>query len=89
MSLHAEPLIYVLRWYEGDKSYEARDPYDSIAIVEMLGPKRAYVCGLHGVMNLKFRRAVAEFFKGLGVELVETERHGEARNYEVSEEGGA
>jgi hypothetical protein len=45
--VHLEPIVLVARFYPKDKSYEAKDDYDGVAIVQIQNDV-AYIAGALG-----------------------------------------
>lgn len=75
MHLHAEPLVWTLRLYEGPDGYERRLPYRAVATVSLFG-NRAWISGLHGRIDRAAWRLLNDWLKSQGVTSVAMERHG-------------
>lgn len=76
VSLHAEPLVWTLRIYDGPvDGHSSREPYVAVATVTLLG-KKAWVSGLHGRFDRACWQVINDWLKSRGVESAGMERHG-------------
>lgn len=90
-TVHFEPITLVGRvYYNG--SYEARDPFDAVFSVLLLGGGRAKVMAAHGKIDIRAYGQIARQLRAeWGVTHVELERHGhhaEVRVDRASDFGG-
>ena len=84
MSLHAEPIVWTLRWFDRG-AYG--DPYAAVCTVQMVGEESAYLGGLHGRMSRTMWRAICAWLIGQGVRSLEINRDGRTVRYERSAGG--
>ena len=75
MSLHAEPLVWTLRLYDGPDGYAERAPYVAVATVALLG-KKAWISGLHGSFTRGHWREIRDWLRSQGVTSAAMERRG-------------
>ena len=77
-TVHFEPVTLIGRVYY-DGTYEARDPFDAVFSVLLLGEGRAKVMAAHGKIDLRAYGQIARQLRAeWGVTHVELERHGHA-----------
>lgn len=85
MSLHAEPIVWHLRWFDEGDSYG--DPYVAVCTVQMRGRDAAYLGGLHGRMTRQLWRAICAWMLARGVAELEVDRDGRTVTYQRSAGG--
>lgn len=87
MTWHFEVLAVNGRRFKDGESYENRDPFASILTIQFKNQREAYISGMlndsgRGAIRgrdwLELRDRLREAF---GVELIETERHSEHKEY--------
>lgn len=82
MALHAEPVLYVLRFYDqpGDAQqlFEGRAGYDIIVSVVLAGDE-AWLYGLRGEFNRRAYREIERWLLGQGVRSARMDRRGRIR----------
>lgn len=86
MTWHAEPIVLILRRYEPGQSYEARDPYASVVVAQLLGGGRAQLSGMLNGADAPISKAdfleLQELLRRQhGVVRIESERGGRARTH--------
>lgn len=88
MTWHAETITLILRRYEPGKSYEARDPFATVAVAQLLGGGRAHLRGMLNGADAPISKADFQQLADLlreqhGITRIESERRARPRRYDT------
>jgi len=90
MSLHFEPILYMVRGYrdgDADLQYHARAPFDLIFSVHLHGDGVAHVFGAMGEMTPGCIKEACQKLALMGIRTVTMDRHGKHRVYSLDGAG--
>jgi len=88
LEMHLEPAVWVLRGYSEPDGFERRAAYQLSATIVLTkdSPKTVKVYGLSGDnFNMRVLVALLAIAHKNGIEVVEAERNGKTRTYNVTE----
>lgn len=89
MAWHFKPIVLTARSFEPGRSYAKKDPFATVATVQLLGEHRAYVCAMlaDGSKVTLSRRDLATMAADLrrlyGVTSIEAERNEKEKSYDT------
>ncbi len=73
--IHAEPIVWTLRLYDGPDGYARRLPYVTVVTAQIMGD-RAMLSGLHGRFDREAWQAIEHWLRSRGVTSAAMERRG-------------
>lgn len=82
MNVHIEPMVFLIRFFDGDKTYIHRDDYVAVATITKMDEK-GYIQGMHGEIC---KAHYAQMFKEVakwGIKFLFAERNGKERMWNV------
>lgn len=87
MKFELSPVTSHIRIFkDGNKSSEARDPYDAIITIQFLNYDIVYLSGLNGIVTRAGFNALMAFLKENGAKEVQYERKGKVKTIKLEDD---
>ena len=74
MQVHLDPIVYTVRLYEGDNTFENRDDFCAVMTIEVMDDT-CFMFGMHGKINKEHWIKLLTQLKNLGVKTIISKRH--------------
>ena len=84
-SVHLEPIVYQIRLFTNGNSYNNRDPFDGVAILQVSG-STGIISGMFGKFTRQHWKEFAKVLHSKGISTVLMERNGKVKEVSVKKE---
>jgi hypothetical protein len=82
MNVHIEPMVFLIRFFDGDNSYIDRNDYVAVATITKMDEK-GYIQGMHGEIHKTHYAKMFEEVAKIGIKFLHAERKGKERMWNV------